>query len=489
MLIKIKYFFLIVLISSLASSADPINKWKPGWGQNNPSTPFELVDPQSKLVTDPAYHVMDPISALLADPPFNAKDPESIKIVSVLDEVFTVSETTRVNTGSQPKATHKTTESKRESLDSMGNTVTKTYEIKEEVVTVPIITTTTKTTTKTTTYADGSVTNEIVGRDTTTKTVEKIIERIPKGEKLISTKVTANPKDTWSTSKEGKKVTTREPTVSTTWVDEKVESIDENGSTVIDTYRISTDTITTPTFVTTTTTTTEHTLWTDGKTTTKDTTTSKDSLLFSAVSTKTRKEYKGRKVIPNIISTNDSHETTTETFKGTPIIIDSDCTIKEKRHRDSNKNIIIKIFEICKKTATTPITTVKTTTYKRNILWTDESITSEVIDTHTEESTVNIATTYVTEEKFVRTKTIKFRKLNPEDSQKELENYLKDAGLILDKLSESDLKNLAVARCKKLKVQGIEYAFIARFHDEKWNWNKKSGFEKLYDLIDKCLKD
>ena len=90
MSIKIQFFFLSIIISSLANSADSINKWKWGNTTADPSNLFDVVDPKSKLVTDPAYSAMDPASILLSDL-LNAQDPKSVRIVEVIKKEFLVS--------------------------------------------------------------------------------------------------------------------------------------------------------------------------------------------------------------------------------------------------------------------------------------------------------------------------------------------------------------------------------------------------------------
>jgi len=269
-----KVFFVILLVTSLTVAADdPLRKFK--WIvdsiQEDPLNPFNPIDPESILVTDPAYSEQDPISVLLTDTAYSAQDPESVEIVTkIVSQTYETSSKKEGVAGTKPKVEIKINKEKSVSLDSAGNTVTKIFKVSTKVTTIPVTTTITKTTTRTTIYEGGSIDTKVTAIDITTYTVEKEISREVIKKELVSTKVTPNVKKTWSTSKTDKKITTKSPNTSTTSIDKKVESTDENGSAVIDTYRTYTDTITTPTITTASTTTTKHTLWTNGKTTTTD---------------------------------------------------------------------------------------------------------------------------------------------------------------------------------------------------------------------------
>jgi len=485
----VKAFFPILLVVSLAATAsDPFKKlkWTVGSGQDS-SNPFDPIDPESVLVTDPAYSAQDPASELLTDPSYSAQDPESVEITNkIVNRTYATSSKKEVITG-DTKVERESSEKESERFDSAGNTVTEVFKVTENVTSVPITTTTTTTTTRTTTYEDGSTSTKVTARNIAKNTTNKEVSRKEEKRELISTKVTPNVKKTWFTTKESKSVKTKKPTVSTTYIDEKIQSTDENGSTVIDTYRTFTDTVTTPTVTTVKTTTTEHTLWTDDNITTSDITTSKDSPLTNDISTKVRKEHVDREVIPNVVSTNDAKEDNVEVFKGQPIV-DSDCYIKERRHRDGDKNIIIRVSEICKNTITTPVTTIKTTITKRNTVWTDGSTTSEIIDTHKEESTINDVTTSTTEEGR-GSEIIEYKKLDEQEGQDRLEDYLNNLGVNSEELTDSEHEKLADLICQKLKAQGIEFTLSARFYGSDHNWNEPSGFEKIYDLIEKCLRE
>ncbi|MEO1944327.1 MAG: hypothetical protein ABGY11_08490 [Candidatus Thioglobus sp.] len=486
MSIKIQFFFLSIIISSLANSADLINKWK--WGSDvvDPTNPFDTIDPKSKLVTDPAYNAMDPVSILLSDLP-NTQDPKSIKIVGVTKQELLISETVVVSEGSQSKTTSKTTKSVRKSFDSDGNTVTKTYDVFTDIKSIPVTTTTTKVTTKVTTYADGSITKEIVGSNTTSKVGEKIIGATPKDEKLISTEITPNLKDIWFTEREVKEKASGKSTISSTHVDQKIESMDENGSTVIDTYRIYTDTITAPIVMKITTITTRHTLWTDGEIKTEDTEITKEKPLSSTTSTKTRKVHVNREVIPNVVSINDIQETAIKKIKRTPSI-DSNCTTRDESYRDNDKTTTITTYKTCVNIITTPITTVKTTTTKRNTLWTDGSTTNEVINVHKEELTINCITKNTTED-IVGSRIINYYQLTLEKGEGVLRGYISNLGADPETMSDPELSDLAALICQKLKVQGIGFTSNPIFYDSSHNWNNPSGFEKLYDMIERCLRD
>jgi hypothetical protein len=483
------FITLLTSVTVLADDAFKKLKWDVGFNQQNSSNPFDPIDPDSILVTDPAYSAQDPISVLLTDTAYSAQDPESVEIVTkIVSQTYETSSKKEVVTGARPNDEIKTNKEKIVSLDSAGNTVTKIFNLSSKVTTIPITTTSTKTTTRTTLYEDNSTSTKVTNIDITENTIDKEIGRLEVKRELVSTEVEANPKKTWFTSVSDKKTVTHDPVVSSsTPVEKKVESTDKNGSTVIDTYHTYIDTITTPTVTTTTTTTTEHTLWTDGKTTTSDMTTSKDTPLTNVITIKTREEHVDKKIIPKFVSEYDTQEITTKSFKGKPTV-DSDCTVKEKRHRDGSKNIIIRMSEICMYTITTPITTVKTIITKRNTLWTDGNTTSKEIDVHTEESTISTTTTSTIERK-LGSEIIEYQKLDEKYSQDKLEDYLNNIGVDPDKLTQSERKKFADLICQKFEAQGIEFTLSARLYGSEHNWNEPSGFEKLYDLIEKCLRD
>ena len=236
----------------------------------------------------------------------------------------------------------------------------------------------------------------------------------------------------------------------------------------------------------TTTITTQHTLWTDGKTTTKDTTKTKDSPLSSTVSIKNRKAHVNRKVIPNIVSINNTQETATKKMRGAPSI-DSDCTTRDKSYRSNDKTTTITTYKTCVNIVTTPITTVKTTTTKRNTLWTDGSTTNEVINVHKEDLTINCITKNTTED-IVGSMLINYHQLTLEKGEDVLRGYISNLGADPETMSDPELSDLAALICQKLKVQGIGFTSNPIFYDSGHNWNNPSGFEKLYDLIEKCLK-
>jgi len=483
--------FLILLTVALTVTADdPLKKlkWIVDSSQQDSSNPFDPIDPESILVTDPAYSAQDPVSELLTDASYGAQDPESIEIVNkIINQTYATSSKKKVITRTKSEVKIETNKEESISLDSAGNTVTKVFEVTEKITNKPVTTTTTKTTTRTTTYENGEVATKVTDINITKNTIDKETGRELIERKLISTKVTPNVKKTWFTSVSDKKTTTQDPTFSSSVpVERKVESTDKNGSTVIDIYHTYTDTITTPTVFTTTTITTEHTLWTDGKTTTSDITTSKDSPLSNVVTTKKREEHVDQKVIPHIVSTNDTQEEVMEIIKGKPVTV-SDCTVQEKRHKDGSKNIIIRISEICKNTTETPVTTVKSKITKRNTLWTDKTITSKEIDRTVEES-ISYSKTTDTKERRLGSEIIEYQKLDEKESQDRLEDYLNSSNINPEGLSDSDRKRWAELICQKFKSQGVEFTLSARYYGSDHNWNEPSGFEKLYDLIEECLR-
>jgi len=482
----VKVFFSILLVVSLTAAAnDPFKKfkWTVGVGQDS-SNPFDPIDPESVLVTDPAYSAQDPASELLTDPSYSAQDPESVEITNkIVGRAYATSSKKEVITG-DTKVERESSKRVSERFDSAGNTVTEVFKVTENVTSVPITTTTTTTTTRTTTYEDGSTSTKVTARNIAKNTTNKEVSRKEEKRELISTKVTPNVKKTWFTTKENSIINTKKPTVSTTYIDEKIQSTDENGSTVIDTYRTFTDTVTTPTVTTVKTTTTEHTLWTDGETITSDITTSKDSPISNVVTTKKREEHVDQTIIPHVVSTEDIEEVTTETIKGKPIIASVCNPDKIERYKDNNNNTIIKVSKTCENTITTPITTIETTTKKINTLWTNKNITSEVVGTNKrksidgKDSETNTSTDI---------QEIKFKEINNTEGKAKVKDVLSDLGYDegrLKGLSPSDLRELSDKICNELKMEAIGLTPI--FYPSTHNWNKLSGFQLLYKMINKC---
>ena len=174
---KYTFFFLFIIISSLANSADSINKWK--WGRviSDPSNPFNIVDPRSRLVTDLAYSAQDPASELLTDPSYSAQDPESVEITNkIVSRTYATSSKKEVITG-DTKVEKESSKKESERFDSAGNTVTEVFKVTENVTSVPITTTTTTTTTRTTTYEDGSTSTKVTARNIAKNTTNKEVSR------------------------------------------------------------------------------------------------------------------------------------------------------------------------------------------------------------------------------------------------------------------------------------------------------------------------
>jgi hypothetical protein len=120
-------------------------------------------------------------------------------------------------------------------------------------------------------------------------------------------------------------------------------------------------------------------------------------------------------------------------------------------------------------------------------LWTDKTITSKEIDRTVEES-ISYSKTTDTKERRLGSEIIEYQKLDEKESQDRLEDYLNSSNINPEGLSDSDRKRWAELICQKFKAQGIEFTLTPIFYDSTHNFNNPTGFEKLYDLIEKCLR-
>ncbi len=232
--------------------------------------------------------------------------------------------------------------------------------------------------------------------------LEKNINGNPTGIKggLIRIETQERNKECTTTIQESETITNPEPTVisaidtdsittnsstgssetTTSSATENRTSTDANGSTAVKTYIVYTDTTTTPITTVTTTTTTRVIAYSNDTTTSEVINTTSDSTTENTVSIATREELIATEVTANIVSTNDVEEITISTTNNAPVVITT-LTIEDRIATDSSGNTVTKTYNIYTDTTTTPYVTITTTTTTRNTIWTDGTITSEVINT------------------------------------------------------------------------------------------------------------
>ena len=259
-----------------------------------------------------------------------------------------------------------------------GDVIKKTYTSYKDTVTTPVTTTTTTTTTRTNNWSDGTTENETLDVTSTTSTDNTVA--IATREELTNTTITAYgiasiSSETATTTSES----VGNPSVTTSKITEDRTSTDANGSTVVKTFDVYTDTTTVTTTTTVTKITTTTTTFNDGSTSESVgdpvITTSTDD----TVTTATREELTNTTVTPNVVSTSDSDSTTAVTTEGTSVIVTTSIT-EDRTSTDANGSTVVKTYTIYTDTTTTPNATVTTVTTTRTTLWTDGSSTSEVIN-------------------------------------------------------------------------------------------------------------
>jgi len=301
-------------------------------------------------------------------------DSESTSSSESVGDATTTTETT---------STRQTTET-----DDTGNTVVKTYTTYTDTTTTPVTTTTTVVTTRTYTWSDGTTTTEVIDT-TSTNSVANTVTTATR-EELINTEVTINLISEVDSTSSVDTVTNGTPVVTTTHIDNNRTSTDTNGSTVVKTYRVYTDTTTTPVTTTTTTTVTTTRTYSDGSVTTEDNVSTSD-VVNNTVTTATREELINTVVTPNVASTSDSDSSSSVTTAGTPVTITTSTT-ENRTSTDENGSTVVKTYTIYTDTTTTPNATVTTVTTTRTTLWTDGTTTSEVINTTESVTNEDVAT-------------------------------------------------------------------------------------------------
>jgi len=218
---------------------------------------------------------------------------------NVLSTSDSDSTTTSESTGTTVVTTTSTTED-RTSTDADGSTVTNTYTIYTDTSTTPITTTTTVTTTRTTAWTDGSTISEVINVSSSDSISNTIT--IETREELTNTVVTLNVASTSDSDSASSTTSNGVVDKVTTSTTEDRTSTDANGSTVVKSYTIYTDTTTIPVTTTITVTTTRTTTWTDNSTTNEVIGTSTTDSTEFVVSVDVRDELTDTVVTPNVAS-------------------------------------------------------------------------------------------------------------------------------------------------------------------------------------------
>ncbi len=283
----------------------------------------------------------------------------------------------------------------RTGTDISGNTILNTYRIYTDTSTITTTTITTTTTTRTTTWTDGSTTNEIIGTSDSSATNDTITATTR--EELISTNIIANVLSTLDSDSSSSTSSDGSPIVAITYEDEDRTSTDDNGSTVVKTYRVYTDTTTVTTTTVTKVTTTRTTTWTDDSTASEVIGTSTSTASNDTVTVATREELTNTVVTINAVSTSDSDSTSSTTLNG---VVDkvTTSTTEDRTSADENGSTVVKSYTIYTDTTTTPVTTTITVTTTRTTTWSDSSTTNEVIGTLVTDSAEFVVSVDVREE-------------------------------------------------------------------------------------------
>ena len=271
-------------------------------------------------------------------------------------------------------------------FDVSGNTVTEVWRTYTDTTTTPVTTTTVATTTRTTYYTDGSSTSEIIDITTTEDTINNVSTTTREPER-ISRSVTANLASSEVISTDVTATSTGTTVSETVSEDDTRTSLDVNGSTVTEVYRVYTTTNTTPITTTITTTQTRVDTYTDGTVRETVVDVSESSTVTNTVTTSTTEELVSRTVTPNVASTSDSDVTTVTTTVGEPVLAK---TIINTDTRDEGVWTFYYYFWNTTTTVTTTVVTTRTTN------WTDGTTTTEVINTN-ETANESVAETITTQ--------------------------------------------------------------------------------------------
>lgn len=253
--------------------------------------------------------------------------------------------------------------------DSSGNTVTEVWTVFTDTTTTPVTTTKTTTTTTITTWTDGKTTSEIT--NVTSDDVVSYDVVSDTREELVSSTVTPNVKSTSNEQVVEEKVTRGTASVVTTSVEDTRTSTDANGSSVVDVYKVYTDTTTTPVTTTTITTTYRTTEYTNGTSVTEPVDVQTAENTIDEVLVTTREELLSHTVTANVVSTEDKQTTDVTTTVGEPVL--SDTIVNTDTREDGVWTFYFDVW-----TTTTTVTTTVTTT--RVTTYTDGTVTEEIVD-------------------------------------------------------------------------------------------------------------
>jgi len=304
-----------------------------------------------------------------------------------------VDETTTTN--GTPTSVTTYTDETRTLEDANGSTVTEVWRVYTTTVTTPVTTTVTTTVTRIDTYSDGRTIPETVSVTPVSSTANTTSTSTT--EELLSSTTTPNVVSTSTSSADSVTTSTGTATTETTYVDDVRTSLDANGSTITETWRVYTDTTTTPVTTTTVTTITRTTVYTDGTSVTEPVSVTSADSTENTVTTSTREELQSRTVTPNVASTADSSSDVTSTSTGTATVTTT-YVDDVRTSLDANGSTVTETWRVHTDTTTTPVTTTVTTTTTRTTTYTDSSTTSEVIDVSSTESVSNTVTTATREE-------------------------------------------------------------------------------------------
>jgi len=338
------------------------------------STASEVIDTETVIVTE--NQIITDTYEQLVSRTVTPNVTETGDTVSTVDTVTYGTATT-----STTYVDNTTTE-----FDSSGNTVTEVWRTYTDTTTTPVTTTTVATTTRTTYYTDGSSVSEIIDTQTTEDTVNNVSTTTREPER-ISRSVTANLVSSEVTSADVTVTSTGTTVSETVSEDDTRTSLDVNGSTVTEVYRVYTTTNTTPVTTTVTTTQTRVDTYTDGTVNETIVDVSESSTVTNTVTTSTTEELVSRTVTPNVASTNDLDATTVTTTVSEPVL---DRTIINTDTREDGVWTFYYYFWNTTTTVTTVVTTTRTTT------WTDGTTTTEVVNT-TETTDQSVAETITTQ--------------------------------------------------------------------------------------------
>ena len=338
------------------------------------TTSSEVID--TETVTETADQVITETSEYMLSRTVTPNVTETGDTVSTIDTV-TYGETTVSTT----YVDNTTTE-----LDSSGNTVTEVWRTYTDISTTPVTTTTVATTTRTTYYTDGSSTSEVIDTTTTEDTVNNVSTTTREPERISRT-VTANLVSSEVISADVTATSTGTTVSETVSEDDTRTSLDANGSTVTEVYRVYTTTNTTPVTTTVTTTQTRVDTYTDGTVRETVVDVSESSTVTNTVTTATSEELVSRTVTPNVANTSDLDVTTVATTVSEPVLA------KTIINTDTRDDGVWTFYYYFWNTTTTVTTTVVTT---RTTNWTDGTTTTEVINT-TETVNDSVAETITTQ--------------------------------------------------------------------------------------------